>query len=1227
LMINNVLTSLFDKMQAHGDRENADKIKDLMQKLRSGKASLAFSGHFSAGKSSLINALCGIRLLPSGPIPTSANLVVIENGEAGATVVYHDDNLGQLYPRLSSTGQDRTQAAIQVEIDQIADYCKDGEIYNRIEIRYPSELLADRLRFLDTPGVDSTDEAHMLATESSLHLADAVFYVTDYNHVLSDMNLSFTKRLTDEGKPLYLIVNQIDKHRDEEITWEDYKTNVRLAFQDWGVQPKGFIFVSVKDPEHPNNEWAKLLWTINQQKAHSSILLTGSVLVSAKQIMKSHLESNFPAAESREMSLEEAERQLANVQQELSAVGTAAAQFRNTFHSELTKLIDNAQIMPATTRELADSYLQSRKPGFKVGLLFSNKKTQAEMASRLELFAARLKDHIEQQLVWHLNNWIKQWAEQFTGTSNIDYPITMLEAELDACDLATAVNESAAMSSAYTMTYCKLVTEQLKSAYRRKALSLVEPLFAHVEEENREHLNKLQMAYQEAQATLEHVRLIELQQTDKDLYISELQGLFKMAESENLQASWPNPDEADAADLSETSPVTSKKDESNTNLLMPLIESSFIERNKQTNEQHDHFQYRSMIEDTASSLRHVAELMRPARSLESVRTVLEERAAKLMNNRFTIALFGAFSAGKSSLTNALIGEMVLPVSPNPTTAAINSILPPDERHPHRTALIRMKTADALLDDLRFSLSMLGLKGDQLRSLNDLDDWMNQIETAHISAKGKPHLSFMKAVKMGYAEARDRLGTAWNSDFETYLKYVVEEDKACFVESIELYYQTIFSDQGVVFVDTPGADSIHARHTGVTFNYIKNADAIVFVTYYNHAFSQADKQFLLQLGRVKESFELDKMFFIVNAVDLAESTDELRSVLDYVEKQLLNHGIRNPRMFPVSSRNALEAKNKDDEAALIASGMVGFEQSFARFAESELTADIVRSAQAELVRATSRFRELIQLLEKDDHERQRHAEQMRGATDKLKIELQSLAMSSERKSDVIRQELAELLHHVKQRCYYRYGDLFNDAFHPSVLQEDGRDIGRALQSAWQQLQQSISVEVSQELLATTLRMENFTGTILRAWNQRAIAMIVAQLPTYMTRDWMPPSFQTPLIRETIAHLSTDEKMIRKLYKNAKFFFEGEGKASLKQFLESEILASLQNYIESHENELSNYYEGWLQASIYAEVEQLTHQLEQDVRLYSQQIEEKQLISELRNRLARIEPYLRTFERKA
>src|SRR5690625_5825877 len=64
---------------------------------------------------------------------------------------------------------------------------------------------------------------------------------------------------------------------------------------------------------------------------------------------------------------------------------------------------------------------------------------------------------------------------------------------------------------------------------------------------------------------------------------------------------------------------------------------------------------------------------------------------------------------------------------------------------------------------------------------------------------------------------------------------------------------------------------------------------------------------MQLGRVKESFELDKMFFIINAADLAESKADLQLVKSYVEEQLLQLGIRFPRVFALSSKQSLMDK--------------------------------------------------------------------------------------------------------------------------------------------------------------------------------------------------------------------------------------------------------------------------------------------------------------------------------
>lgn len=178
-------------MSAAGDTLHAKQAQELNSKLTDGRLTVAFCGHFSAGKSTLINRLCGTKLLPSSPIPTSANVVSIRGGDRAYAAV--------------ETVKNGVASKAEVPIDQLDRYCVDGEQFTSVSIVYPSELLGDHTVLLDTPGIDSTDDAHRMATESALHLADVVFYVMDYNHVQSEINFSFAKQLKDWESPYILL--------------------------------------------------------------------------------------------------------------------------------------------------------------------------------------------------------------------------------------------------------------------------------------------------------------------------------------------------------------------------------------------------------------------------------------------------------------------------------------------------------------------------------------------------------------------------------------------------------------------------------------------------------------------------------------------------------------------------------------------------------------------------------------------------------------------------------------------------------------------------------------------------------------------------------------------------------------------------------------------------------------------------------------------------------------
>src|SRR5699024_4057121 len=221
-----------------------------------------------------------------------------------------------------------------------------------------------------------------------------------------------------------------------------------------------------------------------------------------------------------------------------------------------------------------------------------------------------------------------------------------------------------------------------------------------------------------------------------------------------------------------------------------------------------------------------------------------------------------------------------------------------------------------------------------QSMN-LEEWINWIKKDRIhehTALSKTYQAYLEAVINGYESQKNELGEKITIGLDAFASYVTDETIACFIKEVDLYYDCALTRKGITLVDKPGADSVNARHTNVAFDYIKEADAILYVTYFNHAITNADRDFLVQLGRVKEAFELDKMFFIVNASDLAQNEADLNLVLQYVEDQLLQFGIRPPKIFHVSSKSSLEEKEQN---LPLNEEMQAFEQSFYPFIEEDL----------------------------------------------------------------------------------------------------------------------------------------------------------------------------------------------------------------------------------------------------------------------------------------------------
>src|SRR5690625_78503 len=193
-------------MQMNKDIENAEKLVDLFEKMQNSEFNVSFAGHFSAGKSSIINYLLGKDVLPKSPIPTSANIVKLTSGKGTARIYFAEET--------------PVEYKEPYDFDMIKKYATDKDTIKRIEISTTDHIIPKNCSLIDTPGIDAADDADRLMTESALHVVDTLYYVMDYNHVQSEMNLYFLQELQRKQISFSIIINQIDKHNEAERSEE-----------------------------------------------------------------------------------------------------------------------------------------------------------------------------------------------------------------------------------------------------------------------------------------------------------------------------------------------------------------------------------------------------------------------------------------------------------------------------------------------------------------------------------------------------------------------------------------------------------------------------------------------------------------------------------------------------------------------------------------------------------------------------------------------------------------------------------------------------------------------------------------------------------------------------------------------------------------------------------------------------------------------------------------------
>lgn len=65
--------------------------------------------------------------------------------------------------------------------------------------------------------------------------------------------------MANHGKEVYLVINMIDKHQANELSFDTYQKSIADAFLAWDIQPVKIFYTSLKEIDHPHNELTSMV--------------------------------------------------------------------------------------------------------------------------------------------------------------------------------------------------------------------------------------------------------------------------------------------------------------------------------------------------------------------------------------------------------------------------------------------------------------------------------------------------------------------------------------------------------------------------------------------------------------------------------------------------------------------------------------------------------------------------------------------------------------------------------------------------------------------------------------------------------------------------------------------------------------------------------------------------------------------------------------------------------
>ena len=1138
-----VLYKLKKEIEKSNNEALVHTINQVIKIVYLNQYTLSFVGHFSAGKSTLINLLLEQDILPSSPVPTTSNTAIVsvsKEEEIIANLEY------QKYAKLKTYDDVKIMNRLNIDVESI-------------EIKFPSNKFNLGFTLQDTPGVDSNVSTHQSTTEQFLYTSNMIVYIVDYNHVQSALNFQFMKRMNQVGIPIIFVINQIDKHNENEISFDTFKQKVEQSIQDWDIKVAQLFYVSKFD--HPNNQlhlFSEFL--VEQDKLREPIedFVTRIIeFIHRTQLsyIQEHMQNILDALNINESEFEESYKQFQQNQaiSEEAQLLNHSSQLLTYLKEKRKNILDNAYIMTHDMREDIRYYLESMALDFKVGgLLNKKKKTEEERAKRLQIVVDRLQEKVNRHIRQPMREDLS-FVTRFIHHSEVNQRILNQHYEIEPTLISNLYQVQTSINNTYVLTFSDDVLKAIARAIEKQSDSLFKDIIEHTEatelsniEDNDAHLYEQYLEFKNLKQSL-------TTENYKHYYIHINDSLDKLIDRTETHYKLNQSTISSTNDLDED--ITSTKDTTT-----------------------HHFDIQKALA-----------IIEPVPLFNKTKQDIKATLQRIDNKIVKIGVFGTFSAGKSSLINALLGDHYLVSSPNPTTAATTEI-----SYGHDSQ-ITLKTNTQLLNELNQLLEYQNV------SFNSLEKFMNSNIESLKQQLEKNQLAFITSVEKHFSMYQDMLteGITHTISQNEIKQWSAEDEYATFVKTVHIQLPLDWLKDKII-VDSLGLHSNNQRHTNETERILTSSDLILYVSYFNHSFTDNDKAFIEHMKDINQLNEAQTFKMIINAIDLAETNEDLIAVEQYVKDALSQVNLPS-ELFGVSSKRALETKDE---------GILKLKESINHFVETESKTILEKQMIHQIEQMRDNFNQIIYEFKTNQTRMLEQQQQLETYKNKTPLTNQMIHTSEQHTKN----EVEEQIYHLNKRLQLQLLDEVKKVYNSQMTQNNdfNDEKKRATKMYLDQVHQRLYLE--QTLLVERIKTY-FTSQL-----DQQIAPTIQKLNS--VHVLIQPHFKitAPFTDDALLRISLEE-MLSVLPKqlSKRKILNANAQRELQEMICTNTLELLQPSLNVLKQQL-NYYVSNLTHDANIELNQLNNNvLEQINDLLSKRIDNS-LIEQLETVNQQLEPLL-------